>query len=53
MTFENDGAGVSLTGAGTNAATMGLGSISAYNTLSTPGVTRTLDRFKPIDYASL
>lgn len=42
LTFENDAAGVSLTGAGTNAATMALGSISAYNTLATPGVTRTL-----------
>ena len=35
-------AGVALTGAGTNAATMALGAISAYNTISTPGVTRTL-----------
>lgn len=42
MTFENDGAGVALTGAGTNAATMALGAVSAYNTLSTPGVTRTV-----------
>ena len=42
MTFENDAAGVALTGAGTNAATMALGAISAYNTVSTPGVTRTV-----------
>jgi hypothetical protein len=42
LTFENDAAGVSLTGAGTNAATMALGSISAYGTIATPGVTRTL-----------
>ena len=42
LTFENDAAGVALTGAGTNAATMALGSISAYNTVSTPGVTRTV-----------
>jgi len=42
LTFENDAAGVALTGAGTNAATMALGAISAYNTLSTPGVTRTV-----------
>lgn len=42
MTFENDGAGVALTGAGTNAATLGFGAVSAYNTLSTPGVTRSV-----------
>jgi len=42
MTFENDGAGVSMTGAGTNAATMALGTISAYETIATAGVTRTL-----------
>ena len=42
LTFENDAAGVALTGAGTNAATMALGAISAYNTVSTPGVTRTV-----------
>ena len=42
MTFENDGAGVALTGAGTNAATLAFGAISAYNTLSTPGVTRSV-----------
>jgi hypothetical protein len=41
LTFENDGAGVALTGAGTNAATMGLGTISAYGTIATAGVTRT------------
>ena len=42
LTFEDDAAGVALTGAGTNAATMGLGTISAYNAISTPGVTRTV-----------
>jgi hypothetical protein len=42
LTFENDGAGVSLTGAGTNAATMALGAISAYNTIATPNITRTV-----------
>jgi len=42
MTFENDGAGVSMAGAGTNAATMALGTISAYETISTVGVTRTM-----------
>lgn len=42
LTFENDAAGVALTGAGTNAATMALGAISAYNTIATPGVTRTV-----------
>src|SRR5262245_47568390 len=42
MTFENDAAGVSLSGAGTNAATLAFGAITAYNTVSTPGVTRTV-----------
>ena len=42
LTFENDAAGVALTGAGTNAATMAFGAISAYNTIATPGVTRTV-----------
>ena len=42
LTFENDGAGVSLAGAGTNAATMALGNISAYGTIATLGVTRTV-----------
>ncbi len=42
LTFENDAAGVVLAGAGTNAATMALGAVSAYNTFSTPGVTRTV-----------
>jgi hypothetical protein len=42
LTFENDAAGVALAGAGSNAATMALGTISAYNTISTVGVTRTV-----------
>lgn len=42
MTFENDAAGVTLTGASTNAATMAFGTISAYNTIATPNVTRTV-----------
>jgi hypothetical protein len=42
MTFENDAAGVVLTGAGTNAATMAFGAISAYNTLATPNVSRSV-----------
>jgi hypothetical protein len=42
LTFENDGAGVSMTGAGSNAATLAFGSVSAYNTIATSGVTRTL-----------
>jgi hypothetical protein len=42
LTFENDAAGVAMTGAGTNAATMALGAVSAYNTIATPGVTRTV-----------
>lgn len=42
LTFENDAAGVSMVGAGTNTATMALGTISAYETISTAGVTRTV-----------
>jgi hypothetical protein len=42
LTFENDAAGVAMAGAGTNTATMALGSISAYGTIATPGVTRSL-----------
>jgi hypothetical protein len=42
MTFENDAAGVVLTGASTNAATMAFGTISAYNTIATPNVNRTV-----------
>jgi hypothetical protein len=42
LTFENDAAGVALTGAGTNAATMALGSVSAYGPIATPGVTRSV-----------
>src|SRR5687767_14423961 len=42
LTFESDGAGVPLGGTGTNAATMALGAISAYNTIPTVGVTRTV-----------
>jgi hypothetical protein len=42
MTFENDASGVALTGASTNAATMAFGAISAYNTIATPNVNRTV-----------
>ena len=42
MTFETDAAGVALTGAGTNAATMALGAISAYNTIATANVSRSV-----------
>lgn len=42
LTFENDAAGVALAGAGSSAATMALGTISAYETISTPGVTRSV-----------
>jgi len=42
LTFESIGAGVALTGAGTNAATLAFGTISAYNTIGQAGVTRTL-----------
>lgn len=40
LTFESDVAGVALTNAGTSAATMALGTISAYEAIATPGVTR-------------
>ena len=42
MTFENDASGVALTGASTNAATMAFGAVSAYNTIATPNVTRSV-----------
>lgn len=42
MTFENDAAGVALTGAGTNTASLALGAISAYNTVATTGVSRSV-----------
>ena len=42
MTFENDGAGVALSGAGTNAATMAFGNVSAFGTIATGGVMRTV-----------
>ncbi len=42
MTFENDAAGVALTGASTNVATMAFGTISAYNTIATPNVSRSV-----------
>ena len=42
MTFENDAAGVALTGASTNAATLAFGAISAYNTIATPNVSRSV-----------
>ena len=42
LTFENDAAGVSLTGAGTTSATLPFGTVSAYGTIATTGVTRTV-----------
>lgn len=42
LTFENDAAGVALTGAGTNTATLALGTVSAYESIATSGVTRTV-----------
>jgi hypothetical protein len=41
LTFENDVAGVALTGAGTNTATLAFGTVSAYGTIATGNVTRT------------
>jgi hypothetical protein len=42
LTFENDLAGITLTGAATDTATMDFGDVSAYGTISTAGVTRTV-----------
>src|SRR5688572_7786887 len=42
LTFETDGSGVSLTGAGTSTATLAYGTVSAYATIATANVTRTL-----------
>ena len=42
LTFESDAAGVALTNAGTSAATMALGTISAHEAIATPGVTRSV-----------
>jgi hypothetical protein len=41
MVFNTDAAGVALGGAGTNAATLAFGTVSAYGTIATPNVTRT------------
>jgi hypothetical protein len=43
LTFENDGAGVPMTGAGSNAATLAFGTVSAFETISTTGVTRSVN----------
>ena len=42
LTFETDGSGVALTGAGTSAATLGFGTVSAFGTIGTANVTRTV-----------
>ena len=42
ITFETDGSGVALTGAGSSTATLGFGTVSAYGTIATSNVTRTL-----------
>ena len=42
LTFETDASGVSLTGAGTSTATLAYGTVSAYATIATANVTRTL-----------
>ena len=42
LTFETDASGVSLTGAGTSTATLAYGTVSAYATIGTANVTRTL-----------
>lgn len=40
LTFETDASGVSLTGAGTSAATLAFGTVSAYGTIATANVIR-------------
>src|SRR5262245_8920236 len=42
LTFETDASGVSLTGAGSSTATLGFGTVSAYGTIATGNVTRTV-----------
>jgi hypothetical protein len=42
LRFETDAAGVTLSGAGTSAATMDFGTVSAYGTIAASGVTRTV-----------
>jgi hypothetical protein len=42
LTFETDGSGVALTGAGSSTATLGFGAVSAYGTIATANVSRTL-----------
>ncbi len=41
MVFNTDASGVTLGGAGTHAATLAFGTVSAYGTIATPNVTRT------------
>ena len=43
LSFESDLAGVSLTGSGTNAATLAFGAVSAFETIATSGVTRSVN----------
>lgn len=42
LEFQTNGSGVTLTGAGTNTATLDFGTVSAYGTIATPNVTRTV-----------
>jgi hypothetical protein len=42
LTFETDGSGVALTGAGSSAATLGFGAVSAFDSIPTLNVTRTV-----------
>jgi hypothetical protein len=42
LTFETDAAGVSLAGAGTSTATLAYGTVSAFGTIATANVTRTV-----------
>ncbi len=43
LVFNTDASGAALTGAGTNAATLAFGTISAYGTIATTNVTRTVN----------
>ncbi|MBV8151517.1 MAG: hypothetical protein JOY59_08170 [Candidatus Eremiobacteraeota bacterium] len=42
LVFDSDASGVSLTGTGTNAATLAFGSVQAYGTAPGAGITRTV-----------
>jgi hypothetical protein len=53
LSFESDTAGVSLTGSGTNAATLAFGAVSAFEAVSTNGVTRSVNGSTDFTVSSL